>query len=200
MSACTDSVEPRALVCAHGDARRAGDTLFVRLASGRDTAYIDDTGGEAPGGYHYAGRIGVAFHLIEQYGHETYPTYYVLNGLTGRQVFVGDERPLMSPDRMRFVVNGPGWDNCSEYDDVRVSIWRWTDLTAGGRVERRLVRFCRSPTGWGATLMRWRGADTLEYVEHDVGRAGTNAPYEKTGVRAMLLVREGTTWRPVPSP
>jgi hypothetical protein len=100
---CTDSVEARAFACSGQAARRVGDTLFLRLTAGRDTAFINNPTSEAPGEFRYLGRIGhAAFHLVKESGHETSESWIFVNPRTGHTATALDE-PHFSPDSTRFV-------------------------------------------------------------------------------------------------
>lgn len=199
---CTDRNEARAFACSGGSARRAGDTLFVRLSSGRDLSFIDDPHGEAPGGFHYAGRIGGAtFHMIERYGHESAETFILVNAQTGRRVEASDE-PVLSPDGMRFATAAePDWNNCSERNHPSLDIWRLTDSVPVR--EWRLDPFdCQARTGWGPIHPHWRTVDTLEFLRSDEVRkatpdsSGIPVQYRTTPMRA---VHDVNGWR-IPGP
>jgi len=182
---CRDSVESRAIACANGVARRAGHTLVLRLRSGREARFIDDTAREADGGYYFNGRLGRSrFLLVESWGHETYPTWSVVNDSTGRRVD-GLYEPVVSPDALRFAGTAEGWDNCTEGDGPGLEIWRLTDS-----VPVRELRWrpwdCSHFAGWGPTAARWRGADTVAFIVRHARSATT-----RTGV----VVRSGVSWR-----
>ena len=184
---CIDSLEARAIACSGGTARRDGITLRVRLTGGSDTTFVDDTAGEAPGGFYYNGRIGrAAFHLIQGYGHETYPSWLVMSPRTGRRILALD-LPVVSPDTARFATATPAWDNCSEANGTSFDIWRFTD-TLPVLESRVVTQDCKTRGAWGALSLHWRTADTLEFV-----RVDTTAER-----RPMLAVHEGGGWKMTP--
>jgi hypothetical protein len=200
---CIDSVETRAVACSGQTARRAGDTLFVRLETGGEIIFVDDPASEAPGGYHYAGRIGrAAFHLVESYGHETPPVWIFINARTGRQVGAPD-KPIVSPDKMRFVTASESWNNCAELDHPRLEVWRLTDTLPA--LEWRLDPWsCRTQTGWGPTDPQWAGSDTLRFTRNDmefpkpVAADTSSQPIYHT--RPLLAVRDHNGWHVVGQP
>jgi hypothetical protein len=164
---CWDSVEIRALECSHQTARRTGDTLYVRLTSGRELPFIDDPVGEAPGGYRYVGRVPQPpLHVVQQHGHESPPTWIFVNERTGRTAVASDE-PVLSPDSSRFATAAqPDWNNCAERDHPSLDIWRFADTLPV--LDWRLDPWdCRRQTGWGPTSPRWHGPDTLEFVRNE---------------------------------
>jgi hypothetical protein len=201
-----DSVEARALLCSGQTGRRVGDTLIVRLESGGEMRFVEDTKSEAPGGFRYAGRIGRApFHVIESSGHETYPTWILLN--TRGQRIVAADSPIVSPDTTRFATGGTGWDNCSEANGASLDVWRLTDSlpVREWRVETQTCKTrpgrsigADAAGGWGATNLHWRASDTLEFLRNDVVVKDTmpNAlnPVEYR-TRPMLAVHDRKGWR-----
>lgn len=196
---CTDSVEARAIACSGGTARRAGDTLYVRLTTGRETTFVNAVGGEDEGGFRYGGRLGrAAFHLIESYGHEVYPTWLFMNARTGGTISA-DHEAVVSPDSLRFATAANDWFNCAEQDHPSLDVWRLTD-TLPVR-EWRLDPFnCRTNAGWGPTNPRWRGPDTLEFTRNDaIVRNGASIGADRIEYRArpMLAVRDRSGWRVV---
>jgi hypothetical protein len=201
--ACTDSVEARALACSGRTARRIGETLFVRLGTGRETTFIDDQTSEAPGGFHYAGRVGrERFHLVESYGHETAPLWIFINARTGRQV-VAPDKPVVSPDTARFTTASDSWNNCAELDQPRMEVWRLTDTLPV--LEWRLDAWnCKTQTGWGPTDPHWVGSDTVRFTRNDmelparVAADSSNQPIYHT--RPMLAVHDRKGWRVVDQP
>jgi hypothetical protein len=195
---CIDTIsEKHALECSGQTARRVGDTLFVRLRTGHDTTFVD-TKGEAPGGFRYAGRIaGGAFHLIESYGHESYPQWIVASDQSGHRI-VAPELPVFSPDSARFATGGSAWDNCSESNGVNLEVWRMTDTMPV--VEWRVVtQGCKDRNrGWGATELHWRSPDTLEFVRNEFVRRDTSSIVWGSPERrrqAMRAVRDQGGWR-----
>jgi hypothetical protein len=175
---CWDTVEVRALGCSGETAHRSGDTLNVRLANGRELHFVDDPRSEAPGGYHYLGRIPQSrLHVVQQYGHETWPRWIFVSERTGRTAVANDE-PVMSPDSSRFVTaSEPDWNNCSERDHPSLDVWRFADPLPV--LEWRLDPWdCRRLRGWGPTNPHWRGSDTLEFLHNEqvVRDTAANAP------------------------
>jgi hypothetical protein len=142
----------------------------------------------------YAGEVGsVPFQVIERYGGETYPTFQLLNGRTGTDEGIGTDLPLFAPDSTHFVVDAPGWDNCAEGDGASLAVWRLTD-SVPIREWGVYPWTCRG-TGWGATDLRWRSTDTLEFVRNGVtqhGPTGTRQP--------MLVIHDAAGWRIVIPP
>lgn len=193
---CWDTVEARALACSGGTARRFGDSLDVRLANGRDLHFVDDPGSEAPGGYHYVGRIPQPpLHVVQQYGHEAMPKWIFVSERTGDTAVANDE-PIISPDSSRFVTaTQPDWNDCSEQDHPSLDVWRFADPIPIR--EWRLDPWdCRRLRGWGPTNPRWRGSDTLEFlrnvqVPRDTAR---NAPLEQQAT-GEIAVRDRAGWR-----
>lgn len=195
---CWDTLEVRALACADSTAHRSGDTLTVRLADGRDLPFVDDPRGEAPGGYHYVGRIPQPpVHVVQQYGHETWPRWIFVSERTGSTAVANDE-PLLSPDSSRFVTaSQPDWNNCSERDHPSLDVWRFADPLPV--LEWRLDPFdCRRRQGWGPTNPRWRGTDTLEFVHNEEivrATATSTTPVVERRQSPGLAVRDRTGWR-----
>jgi hypothetical protein len=190
---CRDSVESRAIACSRGVARRSGDTLTIRLANGKLATFIEQ-GGELPGGYHYAGRIGArGFHIVRSEGFETPPTWLFVDPRDGRRISASDE-PIYSPDGARFVTAAaPDWNNCTERDHPSMDVWRFTDSLPV--LEWRLDPFsCRTGNGWGPTDPRWRGADTIDFSRNDEVSAGNSRTYRR---RALVAVRSAAGWRVV---
>ncbi len=202
--ACVDSIEARALSCSDRTARRVGDTLFVQLGTGREITFIDDQTSEAPGGFHYAGRIGrAAFHVIESYGHEVYPVWIVINARTGRQIVAYSDIPVVSPDTARFATAAGDWNNCAELDQPRMEVWRLTDTLP--LLEWRLDAWnCKTQTGWGPTDPNWLGSDTLRFTRNDIELPKPVAPDSSSKpiyrTRPMLAVRNQRGWRIVGQP
>lgn len=198
LDVCMDSVEMRALACSAQSARRNGDTLFLRLASGRETTFVDDQTSEAPGGYRYAGRIGRAgLHAIEQYGHETAPVWIFINVRTGRHVVAAD-KPILSPDTSRFATASESWNNCTELDHPRLDIWRLTDSLPA--LEWRLDPWsCTTGSGWGPTDPTWLSRDTLRFTRNDMefskSEAAHSAGQPVYRKRTMLAARDRRGWR-----
>lgn len=195
---CIDSIETRAIACSGGTARRAGDTLYVRLATGHETTFVNVIDGEDDGGFRYGGRLGrAAFHLIESRGHETYPTWLLMNARTGRTIRAGHEF-VVSPDSLRFATAANDWFNCAEQDHPSLDVWRLTD-TLPVR-EWRLNPFdCRTNAGWGPTNPQWRGSDTLEFTRNDAVSQSHAIGADRIEYRArrMLAVRDLSGWRVV---
>jgi hypothetical protein len=164
---CWDSVEVRALACSQQTARRSGETLFVRLVNGREVPFVDDRVSDNQGGYHYVGRITrPPLQVVQEYGHETPPSWLFVSEQTGRSA-VANDQPVMSPDSTRFATAAePDWNNCSERDHPSLDVWRFTDTLP--LLEWRLDPWdCHRQVGWGPTHPRWHGPDTLEFVRNE---------------------------------
>jgi hypothetical protein len=188
---CRSSNEARAIACSAGTARRSGDTLFIRLDHGSVTKFIEVVG-EAPGGYHYVGRVGArGLHIVRSEGFETPPSWLFVDPRDGRRVASSDE-PLYSPDGTRFVTAAePDWNNCTERDRPGMDVWRFTDSLPV--LEWRLDPWdCRTETGWGPTEPRWRGSDTIEFVRNDMRLIGDSVLNHQ---RPMRAVRGAAGWR-----
>ena len=195
---CWDSTEVHALACSRQTARRVGETLYVRLTSGREMSFVDDRVSDNQGGYHYAGRIAQPpLHIIQEYGHESSPSWLFVNERTGHTALAIDE-PVVSPDSARFVTAAqPDWNNCSERDHPSLDVWRFTDSLPV--LEWRLDPWdCRRQAGWGPTDPHWHGPDTLEFVRNEqiiadtVAEAGTVVKYRES---RAFAVRSGNGWR-----
>jgi hypothetical protein len=161
---CADSVEAKALACSQRTARRSGDTLFLRLDSGRDTA-ITNVIGEEDVNYKYLGRIGRKHaHLIEQFGGDHPPRFFVMNSRTGNWI-TARGMPVMSPDAERFAAANDEWD-CAEAPDQRLEVWRFSDSVPIREWKLETLRCEADGTtaGWAAVTPRWRAADTLEFM------------------------------------
>jgi hypothetical protein len=195
---CWDSVEVRALACSQQAARRAGETLYVRLTDSREMPFVDDQVSDNPGGYHYVGRIPQPpMHMLQEYGHETPPSWLFVNERTGRAA-VAKDRPVVSPDSTRFATaSQPDWDNCTERDHPSLDVWRFTDTLPV--LEWRLDPWdCRREVGWGPTTPQWRGRDTLQFVRNEriIRDAGTKAlPIVERREVPALAVRDRDGWR-----
>jgi hypothetical protein len=196
LGVCFDKEPEHGLRCSPADVRRVGSTLFIRLGSGRELTFVDDSVGEAPGGTYYVGRIGsLPLHVLAFYGHEAPPTYFVMSGRDGRAITIGDNTPLFSPDSTSFAVDSPNWDNCTEDSGASLSVWRLTDslpvrewgIDSGD---------CDQKRGWGATDLEWRSRDTLSFTENDL----SHGEREQHETKRVLLVRDGATWRIVVAP
>ncbi len=162
------------------------------MASGRDQAFVDDSSGEAPGGTWYIGRIGrVPLHIVATYGGEVPPTFSLVSGRDGEAAGIGDNVPLFSPDSLRFAVDSPNWDNCTEDSGASLSVWRLTRDSLPVREWAIDSGDCGQKRGWGATRLQWRSPDTLSFVENDLSK-GERSVYEQ---RHVLLAHEGGTWR-----
>jgi hypothetical protein len=195
---CWDGVEVRALACSQHTARRAGETLYIRLTSGREIPFVDDRVSDNQGGYHYAGRIAQPpLHIIQESGHESAPSWLFVNERTGHTA-VAIDQPVVSPDSTRFATAAqPDWNNCCERDQPSLDVWRFTDTLPV--LEWRLDPWdCRRHVGWGPTDPRWHGPDTLEFVRNEqvVRNTATNSPptVEYRESRA-LAVRDVNGWR-----
>lgn len=194
---CWDTVEVRALTCSQQTARRSGDTLRVRLANGREAAFVDDPVGEAPGGYHYVGRIPrPPVQVVQQYGHESAPRWIFVSEVTGGTVTANDQ-PILSPDSARFVTAAqPDWDNCSEREHPSLDVWRFADTLP--ILEWRLDPWdCRRQEGWGPTDPHWRGPDTLEFVHNNrqvTAQRSTAAPTDDQRVAHDVAIRTSEGW------
>ena len=194
---CTDSVETRALACSGGTARRVGNTLFVRLGTGAETRFVDNASAEDDEGYRYVGFVASnRFHIVERNGHESEPTYHLVNAATGAFV-ITEEVPRFSPDAQRFAIGGSHWDNCAEANGGKLEIWRMTDSVPV--IEWRTVtQACgRSvPVGWGAVDLRWRSPDTLAFMREDFAPRDTSVASSQVQRRRrpMLLIHTGAQW------
>jgi hypothetical protein len=194
---CWASVEYRAIECSGQTARRSGDTLYVRLAGGRDLPFVDDQTSEAPGGYHYVGRIPQPpLHVVQQYGHESPPSWIFVNERTGRSVVANDE-PVISPDSSRFVTAAqPDWNNCTERDHPSLDVWRFTDTVPV--LEWRFDPWnCRRQVGWGPTNPHWHGPDTLEFVgnEEIIRDTAAKEPIVQRRMWPVVAVHGRIGWR-----
>jgi hypothetical protein len=190
---CWDSLEVRALGCSGGTAHRSGDTLYVRLAEGRERTFVEDRVSEAPGGFHYVGRIPrPPLQVIQSYGHESSPQWIFVSELTGWTAVASDE-PLVSPDSARFVTAAqPDWNNCSERDHPSLDVWRFTDTIPV--LEWRLEPWDCRLGGWGPTNPRWSGADTLEFVHNEQIDTNTSRVFRQREWRE-IAVHDRKGWR-----
>jgi hypothetical protein len=185
---CTDTLaEARALACSGGSARRAADTLYLRLRNGRDTTFVESRG-EGTVGYRYAGRLGRGLHLIQRFGDESYPRWIVTSVLSGHRITFEDEL-VISPDSARFATAQSGWHNCSEGGETRFEIWRMTDTMPVLEWRASPTWSCSSRSGWAASDPRWKGRDTLAFLRNDVdaGAVSRRVP--------VVAVRGSTGWR-----
>jgi len=198
---CWDNVEVRALACSSQTARRVGETLYVRLTNGSEVSYVDVNAGEDDGGYRYVGRIPrPPLFVVQEYGHETGPSWLFVDQRTGRGVSVNDE-PVVSADSTRFVtVAEPDWNNCAERNQPSLDVWRFTDTLPV--LEWRLVSWdCRRQSGWGPTAPLWRGPDTLEFIRNEeiVRDTATKTPTSVEHLTSHgVAVRDRKGWRVIP--
>jgi hypothetical protein len=178
---------------ATGSVKRTGDSLFVRLATGRVLTFVDEVGGEAPGGYYYNGRIGNGvFDVVESWGHEAPAVPIIINRRTGKTVRTSDQL-ILSPDGGRFANFAPDWNNCAERSQPTMDIWRLTDSIPVR--ELRLSTFdCGTKRGWGAIDVAWRGTDTVEFTRAELDTASANASTPRTIRTPGRAVRVGNTW------
>ena len=185
---CLDSIEPRALVCSNGAARRVGDTLFIKL----DTAerrMLDFSRGDNAQEFRYVGRIGRArFHVVAEHGYEGPPEAILINPHGGRdRTVIGVVKA--SPDGERFVTAEAYWNDCEDLPVMEV--WRLTDSIPV--LDWRLKpNSCETDKGWGAVDPKWRSADTLDFFRsHLVSSAGGG----RYGRDPMAAVRDNHGWR-----
>jgi hypothetical protein len=194
---CVDPVEAVAIACSAGHARRAGDTLVVSVAAGREHRFVDVARSEAPTGYHYVGRVGrIPYDVVESYGGERPQTYLLLNERTGRS-FTALDVYAFSPDTARVATMSESWDNCAEGGNSTIAIWQLADTMPILEWTVEPAR-CEHARGWGASKLHWRTPDTLELTRNDriVKPGATRAIY--TGVyrsKPMLVVRTSGVWR-----
>jgi hypothetical protein len=157
--------------------------------------FIDDRAGEAAGGYHYVGRIPQPpLHVLQEYGHESPPSWLFVSELTGRFVVVSDQ-PVVSPDSTRFATAAqPDWNNCAERDHPSLDVWRFTDTLPV--LEWRLDPWdCRRQMGWGPTKPHWRGRDTLEFVRNEQIVRDAGAPLPDNRESRGIAVHDRNGWR-----
>jgi hypothetical protein len=187
---CIDTIEAKALKCAGATVSRAGDTLILRLASGRDTNIVN-TRDEAGLTYQYVGRVGRgAFHLIEQFGGEQPPKFILVHPGSGRSIRTVD-MPVLSPDSARFAAATPGWD-CAKSPEQALEIWRFTDSipVREWRLEKLVCKAEGGLTsGWAALQPAWRAPDTLTFIRFE-----EHANRRRPG----LAVHRATGWRLLP--
>jgi hypothetical protein len=190
---CMDTLHERvALDCAHGRAHRAGIALFVQ-ARGGELRFVDDTAGEAPGGFAYVGTIGdTALHVVQSNGHESYPVWILVDPRTRKSVAL-TEWPAFSSDGAYFATGGSYWDNCSEADGTTIEVWHFT-RSVPVLEWREATQDCLhgSSAGWGATHLVWHGRDTIDFDRIEWDTAAT-PPARRT--RRARAVRTLNGWR-----
>jgi hypothetical protein len=193
MKVCMDSVnEARAMACSPGFARRERITLYVRM---KDSVrkFVDDTGGEAPGGFNYMGAISdSALLIVQSNGHEAYPSWELIDPKSGKSVSLA-EWPVFSPDGRRFAIGGSSWDNCSEGNGADFAVWRFTPA-APVREWSMVTQDCEyhAPGRWGAVGLHWRGNDTVAFTRQSYDSIGADWVRRS---RPGLLVRRAGRWQ-----
>lgn len=192
---CADSSEPRAIAeCSGGLARRRAHMLYIRIDSGRELSFANDTAGEAPGGMWYYGRVGrLGFHLTSPFGGEVEPTFSLTNPHTGRSITGLYSWPVLSPDTSRFASFEEGWMGCEETHGTDLEIWRFTDSLPVREFKLRPAE-CPAVATWGAIDPRWRGNDTLEFTHVERG------PPDSLGniadvKRPVRVIHDAAGWR-----
>jgi hypothetical protein len=186
---CIDTIEAKALKCAGATVSRAGDTLILRLAAGRDTNIVSTTD-EIGLTYQYVGRLGPgAFHLIEQIGGDQPPQFILVHPGSGRSIRTVN-MPVLSPDSARFAAATPGWD-CAESPEQALEIWRFTDSipVREWRLEKLVCDGDGLTSGWAALQPAWRAPDTLTFIRFEE-RANRRRP--------GLAVHGVSGWRLLP--
>lgn len=192
---CTDSVEEKAITCSGQTVRRSGDTLYIRLESGRDTTIANLRQGEIAFDYKYVGRFGrPTAHLIRRFGGEQPPQLMVLHPRTGA-LTDAPGWPVLSPDSQRFAATDPLWACAAEFPEQILELWRLTD-TATVREWKLAAMQCSGngeATGWATVGPQWRGNDTLEFTQLELTRA-----WFASRRRAAMAVRDSSGWRLLP--
>src|SRR5262249_8447113 len=162
-------------------------TLFVRFEKAAEARFVNSQSGEDGGGYRYVGRVvSNRFHIIERNGHESEPTYDLVNASTGAFVTT-EEIPRFSPDALRFAIGVSHWDNWAEANGGKLEVWRMTDSVPV--IEWRSVTQACGPhaaKGWGALELHWRSPDTLAFVREEF--ASHDEPGRRLR-RPMMAVR-----------
>src|SRR5579862_1021861 len=122
---CMNASEARALACSNGKARRHGDTLIIRLATG-ERRMINESHGDFLRVYQYAGTVGRGgFHIVTLHFYEGPWQSLLINPMSGREAStLMDIVP--SPDGERFVTDKSDWNDC-EGDEPGLEVWRLTD-------------------------------------------------------------------------
>jgi len=196
---CHDAMGAGGFVCSDGSVERRGDTLYIRRASGATVHFVDQSTGEAPGGYTYVGLVGhPAYHLVQSNGHEAVPSYILVSPATGRQVS-GLDSTAWSPDSTRIATVAESWDNCSEGGLGRIAIWRLTDTLPVREYEETPWR-CERGAAWAPTDPRWTDSRSVEFTRVDFPAAneGEAMPAQRLWKkRRVRLVLEAGRWVPI---
>ena len=159
--------------------------------------FVDQSTGEAPGGYTYMGRFGrPQYHVVQSNGHEAVPSYILIHPTTGRRV-EGVDSMTWSPDSTRIATVGESWDNCSEGNPARLTVWRLTDTLPIREYDVTPWQRCQSVAAWAPTDPHWESSDVLDFTRVDFPRSPhltSMVPDSLWVKRAMKLVLRSGQW------
>ena len=185
--------EQRAISQRSEAVRRVGDTLFIRVASGAESTFVDNpVDNDAYVKFTYVGTIahGVLHHIDIQ-GWESGGSL-VLNAASGRKLWIPG-KPVMSPDGRRFASSQMAMQICEGI--TALEIYRVTDSIPVR--EWGIEPFdCATDEGWGASNEAWLSPDTLRFTRNELppeSARGIDGPRYVT--RPMLVVRGASGWR-----
>jgi len=187
---CADTSEARALDCARGRARRAGDTLVLDVAGGRAPVRLADNlaDGEQYARYRFAGTaLGGRYYVIDGTGYEWIWTELVDAESGQRASLTG--RPVPSPDGAHLAAAAR--DLGIAEGATRLEIWRVQPGKPALELQLQPFDQVDTANGWGPGDPTWRGPDTLVvprfFPDH------TRPDGEVAGDTA-LVVFDGKAW------
>lgn len=193
---CHDASSLNGFVCSDSSVWRRGDSLWIRLTPGQTIDFVDQSTGEASGGFTYMGRFGrPQYHVVQSNGHEAVPSYILIHPTTGRRV-EGVDSMTWSPDSTRIATVAEGWDNCSEGGGGRLTVWRLTD-TLPIREYDVAPWQCTHTAAWAPTDPHWESSDVLDFTRVDFPRSPhltSMVPDSLWVKRAMKLVLRSGQW------
>ena len=191
--------EQRALSQRLGSVRRVGDTLFIRVASGAESTFVDNpVDNDTYVKFTYVGTVANgALHHIDVQGWESGGSMLV-SATSGRKIWIPGP-PVVSPDGRRFASSQMAMQICEGI--TVLEIYRVTDSIPVR--EWGIEPFnCATNVGWGASDQVWLSPDTLRFTRYELsplkgpGLDSAGGPPYPT--QRMLVVHAGAGWRMVP--
>lgn len=169
------------VVASLGLARRAGDTLVLRLRSGQSTRLVHDTtGGDDWVLYAFDGHVGRAPFFGIRVSYFEGSGYLIVHDSTGRRTQL-DAAPLVSPSG-RWLATA-SMDLVAAFDPTRL-------LVASLSGDTLQTEYEVSPEDWGPDSLQWHSDDTLRFLQRWV----TEEPGAYRSSPAQLI-RSATGWR-----
>jgi hypothetical protein len=187
--------EQRAISQRTAAVRRVRDTLFIRVASGAESTFVDNPAdNDTYVKFTYVGTVAHgALHHIAIQGWESGGSL-VVNAASGRKLWIPGP-PVVSPDGRRFASSQMAMQICEGI--TVLEIYRLTD-SVPVREWGIQPYDCATDKGWGASDEAWLSPDTLRFTRNDLppgGSEGIDGPHYVR--RPMLVVRADTAWRVV---